>query len=177
MAPAHLSAALTLLLLLFPQVCQAQLGADHANSRPMSSRFRYSADAFPVAAANQAYRREVGQLLQKRELTRSDYREVARLVFASELAAQAEIREATKLWQEGRLEESGWKDTAMVGPNEILRVIARFDDYTGLYAYHCHILEHEDHEMMQPASPCWIMPLGYATAVLKQAVAKKELEL
>ena len=36
----------------------------------------------------------------------------------------------------------------MVGPNEILRVIARFDDYTGLYAYHCHILEHEDAGMM-----------------------------
>jgi spore coat protein A len=47
------------------------------------------------------------------------------------------------------LEESGWKDTAMVGPNEILRVIARFDDYTGKYPYHCHILEHEDHEMMR----------------------------
>jgi spore coat protein A len=47
------------------------------------------------------------------------------------------------------LEESGWKDTAMVGPNEILRVIARFEDYKGLYAYHCHILEHEDHEMMR----------------------------
>jgi len=47
------------------------------------------------------------------------------------------------------LEESGWKDTAMVAPNEILRVIVRFDDYTGLYAYHCHILEHEDHEMMR----------------------------
>ena len=46
-------------------------------------------------------------------------------------------------------EESGWKDTAMVGPNEILRVIARFEDYKGLYAYHCHILEHEDHEMMR----------------------------
>jgi cysteine-rich repeat protein len=37
----------------------------------------------------------------------------------------------------------------MVGPNEILRVIARFEDYKGLYAYHCHILEHEDHEMMR----------------------------
>jgi len=47
------------------------------------------------------------------------------------------------------LEESGWKDTAMVGPNEILRVIVRFEDYKGLYAYHCHILEHEDHEMMR----------------------------
>jgi spore coat protein A len=46
-------------------------------------------------------------------------------------------------------EENGWKDTAMVGPNEILRVIARFEGYKGKYAYHCHILEHEDHEMMR----------------------------
>ena len=46
-------------------------------------------------------------------------------------------------------EENGWKDTAMVGPNEILRVIARFESYKGKYAYHCHILEHEDHEMMR----------------------------
>ena len=35
----------------------------------------------------------------------------------------------------------------------------------------------EDHEMMQPASPCWILPVMYAAALLKQTVAKKELEL
>lgn len=45
--------------------------------------------------------------------------------------------------------ERGWKDTAPVAPNEILRVIARFEDYAGKYPYHCHILEHEDHEMMR----------------------------
>ena len=45
--------------------------------------------------------------------------------------------------------EAGWKDTAPVAPKEILRVIARFEDYAGNYAYHCHILEHEDHEMMR----------------------------
>ncbi len=45
--------------------------------------------------------------------------------------------------------ERGWKDTAMVYPGEMLRVIARFEDYAGRYAYHCHILEHEDHEMMR----------------------------
>ena len=45
--------------------------------------------------------------------------------------------------------ESGWKDTVQVAPGEMVRVIARFDDYTGLFAYHCHILEHEDHEMMR----------------------------
>jgi len=46
-------------------------------------------------------------------------------------------------------EEKGWKDTAMVAPNQILRVIARFEGYKGKYAYHCHILEHEEHEMMR----------------------------
>jgi spore coat protein A len=46
-------------------------------------------------------------------------------------------------------EEYGWKDTAVVAPNQILRVIAKFEDYKGKYAYHCHILEHEDNEMMR----------------------------
>jgi spore coat protein A len=45
--------------------------------------------------------------------------------------------------------EAGWKDTAPVAPNEVVRVIARFEDFTGRYPYHCHILEHEDHEMMR----------------------------
>jgi spore coat protein A len=45
--------------------------------------------------------------------------------------------------------ESGWKDTVRADPMQITRVIARFDDYMGKFAYHCHILEHEDHEMMR----------------------------
>ena len=45
--------------------------------------------------------------------------------------------------------EFGWKDTVQAMPNQITRVIARFDTFTGLYPYHCHILEHEDHEMMR----------------------------
>lgn len=44
---------------------------------------------------------------------------------------------------------AGWKDTVPVLPNEAVRVIARFDDYLGRFAYHCHILEHEDQEMMR----------------------------
>jgi cysteine-rich repeat protein len=46
-------------------------------------------------------------------------------------------------------EEDGWKDTVMVAPNEMVRVIAHFENYKGLFAYHCHILEHEEHEMMR----------------------------
>jgi spore coat protein A len=45
--------------------------------------------------------------------------------------------------------EAGWKDTALMNPGEVTRLIARFDR-PGLYVWHCHILEHEDHEMMRP---------------------------
>lgn len=53
--------------------------------------------------------------------------------------------------------EEAWKDTVQVQPHTMTRVIARFEDYAGKYAYHCHILEHEDHEMMrqfQSVPPC-----------------------
>jgi hypothetical protein len=45
--------------------------------------------------------------------------------------------------------EAGWKDTAPVYPDQVLRVICRFEDYTGKYPYHCHVLEHEEHDMMR----------------------------
>ncbi len=45
--------------------------------------------------------------------------------------------------------EIGWKDTWNTPPGFVTRVIARFDGFTGEYPYHCHILEHEDHEMMR----------------------------
>ena len=45
--------------------------------------------------------------------------------------------------------EQGWKDTVQVSPGEIVRVIVRFEDFAGRFPYHCHVLEHEDHEMMR----------------------------
>lgn len=46
--------------------------------------------------------------------------------------------------------ELGWKDTIRANPGELLKIIAKFDGFAGRYMYHCHILEHEDHEMMRP---------------------------
>lgn len=46
--------------------------------------------------------------------------------------------------------EQGFKDTIRVNPNEALSIAARFNGYCGRYMYHCHILEHEDHDMMRP---------------------------
>jgi spore coat protein A len=45
--------------------------------------------------------------------------------------------------------ETGFKDTVISYPGEITRVKARFD-YPGFYVWHCHIVEHEDNEMMRP---------------------------
>ena len=44
---------------------------------------------------------------------------------------------------------SGWKDTVLVMPGEEIDVIKPFEDYTGLFLYHCHNLEHEDLGMMR----------------------------
>ncbi|MEY4908966.1 MAG: hypothetical protein RL260_2684, partial [Pseudomonadota bacterium] len=44
--------------------------------------------------------------------------------------------------------ELGRKDTVVAYPGEITRILVRFDR-PGEYVWHCHILSHEDHEMMR----------------------------
>jgi spore coat protein A, manganese oxidase len=46
--------------------------------------------------------------------------------------------------------EAGWKDTAVVNPGDVLTILVRFEGYTGRYVFHCHMLEHEDNDMMRP---------------------------
>ena len=48
--------------------------------------------------------------------------------------------------------ESGLKDTVLVMPNETVRIIKPFQDFKGLFMYHCHNLEHEDMGMMRDFS-------------------------
>ena len=45
--------------------------------------------------------------------------------------------------------ETGYKDTVTAYPGEVTTVRALFD-IQGLYVWHCHIVEHEDNEMMVP---------------------------
>jgi len=68
--------------------------------------------------------------------------------------------------------EAGWKDTAIAYPGEVLRIIVRFaptdkpvnaspqelyypfdpsgNNWEYNYVWHCHIVDHEDNEMMRP---------------------------
>jgi spore coat protein A len=56
--------------------------------------------------------------------------------------------------------ETGFKDTVTAYPGEKTVVKARFD-IAGLFVWHCHIVEHEDNEMMRPYSVGpYVMPAG-----------------
>lgn len=46
-------------------------------------------------------------------------------------------------------EDRGWKDTVLVNPGEIVRVLMCFEANPGVFVHHCHNLEHEDSGMMQ----------------------------
>ncbi|MHA7240886.1 multicopper oxidase family protein [Arthrobacter sp. TMS1-12-1] len=57
--------------------------------------------------------------------------------------------------------ERGWKDTVVAMPGEVTRIVIPFganargsvtafqSSFTGPYVWHCHVLEHEDNDMMQ----------------------------
>ena len=45
--------------------------------------------------------------------------------------------------------ETGFKDTVIAYPGEVTRLRAKFDT-PGQFVWHCHIVEHEDNEMMRP---------------------------
>jgi len=70
-------------------------------------------------------------------------------------------------------QETGWKDTILVPPGMVTRFVVRWaptstpvatpaaqafypfepnDDATSNYVWHCHIIDHEDNEMMRPTS-------------------------
>ncbi|MEJ2615155.1 MAG: multicopper oxidase domain-containing protein, partial [Ignavibacteriaceae bacterium] len=70
--------------------------------------------------------------------------------------------------------EKGWKDTAVMLPGEVTRVIARFDR-EGRYVWHCHILSHEDHEMMRPFEV--ISKMGKKSVAIASAASVKEFSL
>ena len=45
--------------------------------------------------------------------------------------------------------ETGFKDTVIAYPGQVTRVRAQFNT-PGQFVWHCHIVEHDDNEMMRP---------------------------
>lgn len=46
--------------------------------------------------------------------------------------------------------EKGRKDVARADNDQVTSIIMHFKEHTGDYVWHCHILEHEDNDMMRP---------------------------
>ncbi|MEZ5258119.1 MAG: multicopper oxidase domain-containing protein [Ilumatobacteraceae bacterium] len=61
-------------------------------------------------------------------------------------------------------EQYGLKDTIIAYPGQVTRLVAKFDKVPGdteaRYVWHCHILSHEDHDMMRPFE---VKPRGKGT--------------
>jgi len=80
------------------------------------------------------------------------------------------------------LDEKGWKDTWVTYPGQVTRVIAKFD-LAGKYVWHCHILSHEDHEMMRPlivGNPRVVAPMKtmrMSEGPTSQSVTETKLDL
>lgn len=60
--------------------------------------------------------------------------------------------------------ENGFKDTVIAYPGQVTRVRAKFE-VAVQFVWHCHIVEHEDNEMMRPYSIGPIQTPGMAATV------------
>ncbi len=77
------------------------------------------------------------QILDRRRFDFDAYRKTGKLVFTGPpIPPEAH--------------EAGWKDTVRADVLMATRIIVRFEGFVGRYVWHCHVLEHEDNEMMRP---------------------------
>jgi len=58
-------------------------------------------------------------------------------------------------------EGAGLKDVGVLGPNEKIRVLAKYAPWDGVYMFHCHNLVHEDHDMMGAFNVTVLKDFGY----------------
>jgi spore coat protein A len=77
------------------------------------------------------------QILDRRRFDAFDYTYANKLRYTSDVMAP-------------EANEMGWKDTVRVNSHTVTRIIVPFSGYAGRYVWHCHVLEHEDNEMMRP---------------------------
>ncbi len=77
------------------------------------------------------------QILDRRRFDRFDFQSKGTLRFTGPVQAPEPL-------------ECGWKDTVRADPGMVTRILIPFEGFAGRYVWHCHILEHEDNEMMRP---------------------------
>ncbi|MHB0997649.1 MAG: multicopper oxidase family protein [Armatimonadota bacterium] len=96
--------------------------------------FNFTADAHPIHLHQVQF-----QVVDRQELL-TDIDDTDDIVQPVQVVGQPWLPEAG---------ETGFKDTVIAYPGQVTRLKARFD-IPGLFVWHCHIVEHEDNEMMRP---------------------------
>jgi spore coat protein A len=81
------------------------------------------------------------EILGRKPFTNSDFDENGNYKF--------DLKNPPKLTEPEKY-ESGLKDTVRTTPGEVTTIVMRFKEHVGNYVWHCHILEHEDNDMMRP---------------------------
>jgi FtsP/CotA-like multicopper oxidase with cupredoxin domain len=94
--------------------------------------FNFTADAHPIHLHQVMF-----QVVNRQGLA----------VDAEGVATQPAVLEGAPIAPE--VWETGFKDTVVAYPGQVTRIKAKFD-LAGRYVWHCHILEHEDNDMMRP---------------------------
>ena len=101
--------------------------------------YNVTADAHPIHLHQVQF-----QVLGRYEISSSDANG-DNVILQGEQAYQNDLGKPIPLYPE----DLGNQDTVWLGPGEALKVIATFDR-PGDYVWHCHILSHEDNDMMRP---------------------------
>ena len=94
--------------------------------------YNFTADAHPMHVHEVVF-----EVLDRQPIT---FMEDMGHIHDIQLAGPARLPEA---W------ETGFKDTVIAYPGEVTRIRAQFNT-PGQFVWHCHIVEHEDNEMMRP---------------------------
>ncbi|HJV25984.1 MAG TPA: multicopper oxidase domain-containing protein [Aromatoleum sp.] len=120
-----------------PATCEPLLWVDDVTENPAAGTtevweiYNTTADAHPIHVHEIAFEVVDRQAIVFDEATR----QVSLAVGSAPRAREA--------W------ETGVKDTVISYPGEVTRIRGRFSN-PGQFVWHCHIVEHEDNEMMRP---------------------------
>jgi FtsP/CotA-like multicopper oxidase with cupredoxin domain len=107
------------------------------------------------------------RLLSRRAYKSSDYRALALSVDYLPPVAPYITAGSTAMGRSPRPQEAAWKDTVLMHPGEVTRILVKFAPQEAAatpgvngfgfdptadpgYVWHCHILEHEENDMMRP---------------------------
>jgi spore coat protein A, manganese oxidase len=132
------------------------------------------------------------RMIDRRAFRADDYRMLALGRLYEPPATPFITNGPTMMGHTPRPQEAAWKDTLLMHPGEVTRILVKFAPQDAVavpgtnsfafdptvdpgYVWHCHILEHEENDMMRP-----LMPSNTSTAVatgitIRRSTARTEL--